>query len=783
MEEVKIIVPPEGEFAHFLFFIFLAASLAMLIYSGRIFYRSVREDFVHNLKKALQRFTLWLLGVIALLFMPVYLLAYQFGDGFAFLRAILLSAHNTMRLFILDGEFDIITESISKLNIFLRVPFSLYAALLYFAGPALFSFTIILSVVQGAFNRYRFHLCKDMNIYLFSCLNEESAAMAQSILEGEACKQSEGGTENVSAQKTGRKNKDKCLIIFCDLPQEEKEQEKLNTLLSALNTKYATVLSTEESISKFNVSRFHSEITFFLMDKNETKNIEDASALCDALTLRYQGEQASADTPARRVLVYASSAASGPLVDALSKKVTVPAATIERLQGMIQEAVEGQNGEDKQNLDAYDISAGIKTEELGFSAPFSIMRIDSEDQLAMRIVQDINDTPNYTTIKRETEEITVTLLGMGGIGKEMLKNILWSYQKYGCKLIVNVFDSTGPELGDDPDTAHNPLYDRLAYEWPELIETNRAWQTGEKEHPDTEASYDIRFFLGTDCFSKRFRDDFESSPYSERLMKSALVLCALGDDDKNLEAAMMIRQIFAGQAVAEKRVGKAPRPDIYAVVYDNQKSKNYTSQEKITNYKNQAYDIQVKGSMRSQYSFSGIKKMEEDEKNALVYHINWLWVKNEEVKSEKKAPASEQFKPSGTSGASKTSESLDPAEIDKQKKQKAQRMRNDLDREMNNYIHYEYFRRASLAKAAHKGSLEMRKVYPKEELQAVEKHEAESGTCRCLICQARITEHMRWNVFMRVNGYRYGKNRNDMGKIHDCLLAWKDLPPKERVKD
>ena len=57
------------------------------------------------------------------------------------------------------------------------------------------------------------------------------------------------------------------------------------------------------------------------------------------------------------------------------------------------------------------------------------------------------------------------------------------------------------------------------------------------------------------------------------------------------------------------------------------------------------------------------------------------------------------------------------------------------------------------------------------------------SSCRCPLCLSRITEHMRWNTYMRVKGYRYGKEKDDMAKIHDDLLPWEQLLQKEKQKD
>ena len=44
-------------------------------------------------------------------------------------------------------------------------------------------------------------------------------------------------------------------------------------------------------------------------------------------------------------------------------------------------------------------------------------------------------------------------------------------------------------------------------------------------------------------------------------------------------------------------------------------------------------------------------------------------------------------------------------------------------------------------------------------------------------------EHGRWNIERLRDGWRYGRTRDDTRKIHDCLVAWKDLPDDMRRYD
>lgn len=49
--------------------------------------------------------------------------------------------------------------------------------------------------------------------------------------------------------------------------------------------------------------------------------------------------------------------------------------------------------------------------------------------------------------------------------------------------------------------------------------------------------------------------------------------------------------------------------------------------------------------------------------------------------------------------------------------------------------------------------------------------------------EMRKLEHRGWNAYMRSEGYRYGEKRNDLAKLHHCLVPFDALPLAEQVKD
>jgi hypothetical protein len=248
----------------------------------------------------------------------------------------------------------------------------------------------------------------------------------------------------------------------------------------------------------------------------------------------------------------------------------------------------------------------------------------------------------------------------------------------------------------------------------------------------------------------------EDSADRRRLVQSDIVICSLGDDDRNLEAAMMMRQIFTGDMV---KTGKAVseeilygQPLIYAVVYDNQRSDCVSDQDLITDYQGKPYNIKTMGSMRTQYDYEGIRKLEEREKKAVANHVSWILT----------SINMREYLSGNDDDRRKTAEEM-----------------------MSSYIHYEYYRQSSMAQSIHKEMLKDRNLFAEEkecgQEQAGRDGPAETGPDP--LRKAQITEHMRWNAYMRVNGYRFGEKKNDMAKIHQCLISWDELPDSEKIKD
>lgn len=100
--------------------------------------------------------------------------------------------------------------------------------------------------------------------------------------------------------------------------------------------------------------------------------------------------------------------------------------------------------------------------------------------------------------------------------------------------------------------------------------------------------------------------------------------------------------------------------------------------------------------------------------------------------------------------------------------------------EEEDFWRYEYNHDSSVASALHKQVKLMCHV-PGAELPIAERTEEQRE-------MLRVTEHRRWNAYMRSIGYRYSgsrdkSTRNDLAKLHHDLVPYGVLSEADRAKD
>lgn len=364
------------------------------------------------------------------------------------------------------------------------------------------------------------------------------------------------------------------------------------------------------------------------------------------------------------------------------------------------------------------------TNEIGdIYGTFSIRRIDEADLLVM----DKLTSPAYRMLHKRadsTNTVSIAILGMGRYGVHLLKSAVWYYQMYGCRVEINVFDRE--ETGS--------LYKRLGQECPELLSMNGS-------EAEDDARYDIRFFSGIDCFTTDF-DELFLNTECQRLEKTQLVFVALGDDDSNLQAAIQVRKLFA-QLHPRKHKNENPPADelpyICAVIVDEQKAINLnalSSVDQQEKYGGNSYHIQFARTFTAQSFYPFILRSRETEKKAFKYHVEWI---------------SKQY----------TLEDL-------QDKRQREKLIEQITNAAKDFVNFSYYRQSSVATALHREMLSQYADY----FETVDTPNA-----------LAISEHMRWNAYMRSIGYRYGKVRDDRGLIHPNLVRYSELPLCVQKKD
>ncbi len=161
-------------------------------------------------------------------------------------------------------------------------------------------------------------------------------------------------------------------------------------------------------------------------------------------------------------------------------------------------------------------------------------------------------------------------------------------------------------------------------------------------------------------------------------------------------------------------------PVIQAVVYNSEKKEALTD---IKNFKGSPYNIDFIGDMKSSYSEDVILDSDVEEE-ALKRHLKWG--------------------------------------------------------DESEFWRYDYNYKSSIASAIH------RKMKKECGIPGVEKDPKDRTEKE--LWELRKLEHRRWNAYMRSEGYVYGgtvekAGRNDLAKMHNCLVPFDELPLKEQEKD
>lgn len=709
-------------------------------------------------------------AIAATVYYPIALFDYTRAQGTSFIAPFALSAYYSLRLFITEGDFGFVQEILTncqlKLDGDLIARYELFFFSLFFFAP-LTTATVILSHftnVTAYLRLYTFGLFT--KLYVFSDLNEKSLALAKDI-----CKKTKLRT-----------------IIFYNI--HDNDTDAFIALMDEAKKLNALCFGKDITDLKIIQLLFRRKIEFFLIGDNESGNVDSAIRLTEKFKKRRNTS----------IFVWARNPESGSILDSLH----LPTKQRKR----------------------YTNKAQIDPKA------FKIRRINDIEIFAWNTLKEASlfHIDEHT---RKPQPISILIIGAGDYGTEFLKAAVWLYQIEGIDLKITVIDR---------GCSGSP---RMYHQCPELMKKSETAQPGDD-------FYDIRFIENIDIFQSEFDNLFEdNSPHAKRLRETDAVFVTLGDDDTNIRAALQIRTLFdrvryqselnkvlsetgtsnllknldtwqkeldehtsplnEGKAPASirtalekllhlvqaeagdsssykfssdtktacdelkekissllkklyKRVGKRlgdhyqamSSPAIYTPVYDVVKAENITlsnadagsDAQGLRCYENTPYNIHFIGSFKEQYSYDRITR-ESIEKTAIDYHLQWA----------------------------NTAE--------------------DKFNERLKYNHYEYYRRSSIAQAFHTEMLaplfafcqELPKQRNYTQMTTFEKYRY-LGNCSCPICMTRKnSEHMRWNAYMRTEGYCVAPGGQKYGiklpraRMHMDLVPFEGLSKEEQAKD
>ncbi len=207
------------------------------------------------------------------------------------------------------------------------------------------------------------------------------------------------------------------------------------------------------------------------------------------------------------------------------------------------------NTDNRKGIDLYFFSSLKKSVPILNGVDNSGVRVRRINEIQNLVYNFIYENP-VLKYADKNNEINIAVIGMGKYGEEFLRAAVWSGQHHDYKLNINAFDERA-------------IKESFALKYPELVDT-------EKLSDSDEISYKINFFDKNDIFETEIEKIAEMKPVS-------LVLVALGDDDKNFEASVYLRECF-------RRMGT--NPEIHTIM-----SEIDLKGIDITNHKKQSYNI------------------------------------------------------------------------------------------------------------------------------------------------------------------------------------------------
>ncbi len=410
---------------------------------------------------------------------------------------------------------------------------------------------------------------------------------------------------------------------------------------------------------------------------------------------------------------------------------------------------------ERENVDIYVFSTKIESEILLSSTDkgkINVRRVNEVQSLINNLLYEKGeiifqtDKPKTSKIK----DISVIVVGLGRHGTEMIKALSWYGQMDGYNLEINGFDK---------DPLAEEKFEALA---PELMSV-----AYNGSHIKGEAQYKISIHSGIDTDTITFANEIK------KITNATYVLVALGDDDVNIRTAITLRMYFERMKI---------HPTIHAIVYNSQQKRALND---IKNFAGQSYDIEFVGDLESSY-VKDVIIHSKLEKEAFEHHLSYVegLLNNEETY---KKVLDRYLAEKGKSKAEPEAQSLSSSNKKARKKgfddeeqySKIEMYEVLKKHEVDKFRRFEYNYRSSVATAMHNAAKNACGILGADNERELTDEEKEA---------IQVLEKRRWNAYTRAEGYIYSgsrdeNSRNDLAKMHHCLVEYDKLTDAEKKRN
>ena len=381
---------------------------------------------------------------------------------------------------------------------------------------------------------------------------------------------------------------------------------------------------------------------------------------------------------------------------------------------------------DLENVELFVFSEDIRSELLLATRRVKAIKVLRVNDIQARIYHNLDEHGirlfrNARTDENGDRVVSAVLVGLGRYGLEALKALTWFCQMDGYRVKIHAFDVNKDTLS------------RFRARYPELLDD----ALNGKRIPG-EARYEIHLHQKTDVTTEEFENEFRS------FTDATYVLVALGEDDKNLSTAVRLRSIIENVTYHGAAPGEDWKPDVETVIYDSYvcesmsavwRNGNAVPETGVTNAFGQHYGIHMFGGLSDFYSTNTVIN---SELVARAREVNRRW-------AQENAP-------------------------------------EEIEEEDRKFTQFEYNYRSSITKAIHERLRKRLKDETGLEIPGVDVPRDDILADERLCREVGRIEHIRWNAYMRTDGYSHGK-KNHLAKRHNKLVPVTELLDEDLRKD